>query len=59
MTGDHVDPATKALEAERDLVEISPAQPDDSSRIDAPVTAAVETGEGAHVKHDHSGRMTH
>jgi hypothetical protein len=59
MSGDPVDPATKALEAERDAVEISPAQPADSDRIDAPVTGAVETGEPAHVKHDHPGRMKH
>ena len=58
MSEDHVDPATQALDAER-KVEISPAQPDDSSRIDAPLTAAVETGEPAHVKHDHPGRMKH
>jgi hypothetical protein len=59
MSGTPVDPATQALEAERDRVEISPAQPDDSGRIDAPVSAAVETGDPAHVKHDHPGRMKH
>jgi hypothetical protein len=59
MSGEPVDPAAQALEDERDQVEISPAQPDDASRIEAPVTAAVETGDPAHVKHERSGRMQH
>jgi hypothetical protein len=59
MSEEPIDAAAHALEAERDRVEISPAQPDDSSRIDAPVTPAIEAGESAHVKHDHPGRMKH
>ena len=59
MSETPIDPAAQALEAERDRVEISPAQPDDASRIDAPLTPASESGEAAHVKHDHPGRMKH
>jgi hypothetical protein len=54
------DEAAKRLEAERDEVEISPAQPDDASRIDDDNERARLSADGApHVKPDHSGRMTH
>jgi hypothetical protein len=59
MSGGPGDAAAKRLEEERDLVEISPAQPDDASRIDAPVVGADVSPEPAHVKHERTGRMQH
>ena len=56
------DAAAKRLEAERDLVEISPAQPDGAARIDDDDkhTSAVRDETGPpHVKAEHSGRMKH
>jgi hypothetical protein len=54
------DDAAKRLGAERDDVEISPAQPDDATRIDDDDAHARLPADGPpHVKPDHSGRMTH
>jgi len=50
--------AAERLEAERDRVEISPAQPDDAHRIDASDELDAPPGP-AHVKHDDAGRMQH
>jgi hypothetical protein len=53
------DAAAKQLDEERERVEISPAQPDDASRIDGGAPDAEISNAPAAVKHDHSGRMQH
>jgi hypothetical protein len=55
------DAAAKRLEEERDRIEISPAQPSDSSRIDDDHghDARADEAPPAHVKHDAPGRMAH
>ena len=54
------DAAAKRLEEERDNIEISPAQPDDASRIDDDGDDARLPADGTpHVKPDRPGRMTH
>jgi hypothetical protein len=58
MTGPD-DAAAKRLDEERDLVEISPAQPDDASRIDGNAPDSEVADAPAAVKHERSGRMQH
>jgi hypothetical protein len=54
------DAAAKNYDAERDLTDFSPAQPDDASRIDDDNGSATDAATAPeHVKADHSGRMTH
>ncbi len=47
------------LERERADVEISPAQPLDSTRIDSDTPETNAAPGPAHIKHEHSGRMEH
>jgi hypothetical protein len=50
------DPITPAeAERERDLTDVSPAQPYGPGRIDA--SDVVDDGEPAAIKHDHAERM--
>ncbi len=57
MSGERDDlTAAERLEAERDRVEISPAQPEDAHRIDASDERDIAPGP-AHVKHEDARRM--
>ena len=54
------DAAAAQYDKERDRTDLSPAQPDDDTRIDDDHGSGPDTSSAdEHVKHDKSGRMTH